>query len=53
MCHYVEVREQLIQSVLSFYHVSPEDRTWVIRLGSKPLYLLSLNLSTVIMMLGL
>jgi hypothetical protein len=26
----------------SFYHVGPQEQTWVIRLGGKPLYLLSL-----------
>lgn len=38
---YVEVRGNLQELVLSFYHTDPEDGTWVIRLGSKYLYPMS------------
>lgn len=39
---HVEVREQCV-CILSFQHVSSGDRTWVIRLGGRPLPLYQLS----------
>lgn len=42
-----EIREQLGggELTLSFHHMDPQDRIWVSRLGSQPLYPLSHHIS--------